>query len=230
MLRSNSTRERGESRGDRVDSSGDAAETSSDGPSTTRRALLAGGVGVVGADVAGAQTDGNQTAGNETGDNETGDNETDGNETDGNETGAAGGESVTVELVDYAYEPGTSTPLTIEPGTTVQFVWVTDNHNIAVDSTPDGAEWEGHEPVEDAPFEYENTFEAEGTYEFHCDPHLNLGMEGTIEVGATGDGGGPTGPAVPGWALTAGVLTMGALAVAVGLGYFFLKYGGYEEE
>ncbi|GAA0662984.1 plastocyanin/azurin family copper-binding protein [Natronoarchaeum mannanilyticum] len=174
----------------------------------------------MGADVAGAQTDGNETDGNET----------DGNETDGNETGAAGGERVTVELVDYAYEPGTDSPLSIESGTTVQFVWVTDNHNIAVDGTPDGSEWEGHEPVEDAPFEYENTFDAEGTYEFHCDPHLNLGMEGTIEVGATGDGGGPTGPAVPGWALTAGILTMGALAVAVGLGYFFLKYGGYEEE
>ncbi|WP_256392703.1 plastocyanin/azurin family copper-binding protein [Natronoarchaeum rubrum] len=219
MLRRNSTRERGGRRGARSDSPDDATATSSDGPSTTRRALLAGSVGIAGAEVAGAQTDGNETDGNETG-----------AQTDGNETGATGGESVTVELVDYAYEPGTTTPLSIEPGTTVQFVWVTDSHNINVDSTPDGAEWEGHEPVEDAPFEYEYTFDAEGTYEFHCDPHLNLGMEGTIEVGATGGGGGPTGPSVPGWALTAGILTMGALAIAVGLGYFFLKYGGYEEE
>jgi len=156
--------------------------------------------------------------------------QTDGNETDGNETGAAGGESVTVELVDYAYEPGTDSPLAIEPGTTVQFVWVTDNHNIVVDSAPDGAEWEGHEPVENAPFEYEYTFDTEGAYEFHCDPHLNLGMEGAIDVGATDDGGGPTGPAVPGGALSAGILTMGALVIAVGLGYFFLKYGGYEED
>ena len=133
MLRRNSTRERGGRHGARSNPPDDAAETSSDGPSTTRRALLAGGVGIAGAEVAGAQTDGNETGGNETGGNETG------AQTDGNETGAAGGESVTVELVDYAYEPGTDSPLAIEPGTTVEFVWVTDNHNINVDSTPDGA-------------------------------------------------------------------------------------------
>ncbi|MFP4627971.1 MAG: hypothetical protein ACLFMX_03170, partial [Halobacteriales archaeon] len=46
-------------------------------------------------------------------------------------------EVVEVELVDFAFEPGTDSPLEIEPDTTVRFIWITDTHNIVVDSQPD---------------------------------------------------------------------------------------------
>ena len=171
---------------------------------------------------AAAQTDGNQTGGNETGENETGGNQTGG-------TGGGGAEMV--ELVDYAYEPGTDQPLQITPGTTVQFIWITDNHNINVDDQPGEAAWEGYVDIENSGFEYEFTFETEGTYEFHCDPHQQLGMEGTITVGAIEEGGGDTGPVMPGGALALGVATMAALLAVSFLAYFLLKYGGeYEDE
>ncbi|MFP4628832.1 MAG: halocyanin, partial [Halobacteriales archaeon] len=53
--------------------------------------------------------------------------------------GSAAGQEDTaeVELVDFAFEPGTESPLEIEPGTTVTFIWITDTHNIVVDSQPD---------------------------------------------------------------------------------------------
>ncbi|NHN49222.1 halocyanin [Halostella sp. JP-L12] len=138
-------------------------------------------------------------------------------------------ETQTVELVDYAYEPGTDEPLVIAPGTTVRFVWITDNHNIAVDSQPDEAEWEGHQPIENADFEYEHTFEVEGVYEFHCDPHQSLGMAGTIEVregGASEEEGGPVEDLLPDEALTVGIWALGALLVIVFFAYFFTKYSG----
>ena len=48
-------------------------------------------------------------------------------------TGAQKGEIETVALVDYEFVPGTDEPLTIAPGTTVEFLWITDTHNIVVD-------------------------------------------------------------------------------------------------
>ncbi|WP_097007819.1 plastocyanin/azurin family copper-binding protein [Natronoarchaeum philippinense] len=195
-----------------------------------RRGFLTAGAtagGALWSGAAAAQTDGNQTGGNETGQNETGDNASGGNQTGG----AEGGGTETVELVDYAYEPGTDQPLQITPGTTVQFVWITDNHNINVDDQPDEAAWEGYVDIENAGFEYEFTFDTEGTYEFHCDPHQQLGMEGTITVGAMEEGGGDTGPVMPGGALALGVATMAALLAVTFLAYFLLKYGGeYEDE
>lgn len=95
------------------------------------------------------------------------------------------GDVVEVSLVDFTFEPET---LEIEPGTTVRFVWETSTHNIVVESQPDEADWPGHEDIEDAGFEYEFTFEVEGTYEYFCRPHLSQGMEGTIVVGETDDG------------------------------------------
>ncbi len=200
-----------------------------------RETLLLAGAGLASATAMPAVAqEGNETDG---GGNETagGGNETaGGNETEGG--GGGGGGTQTVELVDYAYEPGTESPLQIQPGTTVNFVWVTDNHNIVVDSQPDGAGWEGHEPIENSPFEYEHTFETEGTYEFHCTPHVSLGMEGTIEVtqdaGGGGGGGGEAGPAklVPDEALTLLIATIVGLVAVLSLSYVFMKYGGTASE
>lgn len=142
---------------------------------------------------------------------------------------AAGQESLQIDLVDYAYEPGTDDPARITPGTTVNFVWVTPTHNINVDSKPDASDWEGHMPIEDAGFETSHTFEVEGTYEFHCDPHQSLGMIGSIEVtpdAGGGEDGGGGGPVVPDAAKTIGVGLFGAMLTTLGLAYFLLKYGG----
>ena len=163
---------------------------------------------------------------------------------DGGGGGGGGGGSVTVDLVDYAYEPGTEQPLYISPGTTVNFVWVTSTHNIVIDSQPSDAGWEGHEPIENAGFEYSHTFETTGTYEFHCAPHLDLGMVGTIivnEQGAPpsgGEGGGEVDPehmGVPFQAHFVGLATLVGIAVSLVFTFFFLKYGetphsGYPEE
>ncbi|HKJ57620.1 MAG TPA: plastocyanin/azurin family copper-binding protein [Halobacteriales archaeon] len=158
--------------------------------------------------------------------------------------GGGGGGAQTVELVDFAYEPGTEEPLYVTPGTTVNFVWVTSTHNIVVDSQPEGANWQGHEPIENAGFEYSHTFETTGTYEFHCAPHLDLGMVGTIivnEQGAPpsgGEGGGEVDPehmGVPFQAHFVGLATLVGIAVSLVFTFFFLKYGetphsGYPEE
>lgn len=155
-------------------------------------------------------------------------------EDDATEENGGEGDTTTVELVNYAYEPGTESPHAIPPGTTVQFVWITDSHNIVVDSQPDDADWDGLEPIEDTGFEYEHTFEVPGTYEFHCDPHLSLGMEGAISVeegATTGDGGGGSGgPLVPENALTLAVGTIAALVFVTFMAYFLVKYGSEYED
>ena len=105
---------------------------------------------------------------------------------DGN-TSAGDGQSGSEETVTVGPEdaPTSFDPeeLTVEPGTTVVFEWETDNHNIVVDSQPDGAEWEGVEEIHNAGHTYEHTFEVEGTYEYHCEPHAP-DMSGTITVGS----------------------------------------------
>ena len=102
--------------------------------------------------------------------------------------GAAMGQSAGTETVivgpggALVYEPGTDTPHQILPGTTVEFVWESDNHNIVVESQPEEADWEGHVPLENTGFTYEHTFETLGTYEYYCEPHRTAGMVATIEV------------------------------------------------
>ena len=82
----------------------------------------------------------------------------------------------------YVFTPGTETLHRIAPGTTVKFVWESDTHNIYVDSQPEGANWQGHESIENTGFTHEHTFEVEGTYHYWCDPHKGLGMVADIVV------------------------------------------------
>lgn len=215
----------------------------------TRRGVLVGTTGAAVAAATGAVaqddeddgTNGDEENG-EDDDTENGANEEEGEDEDdeGEENGedddaengeAAEPDDVTVDLVDYAYEPGTDQPLEIPPGTTVLFVWQTDTHNIAIDEQPDDSDWEGVEQIEDTGFEHEHTFEAEGTYEFHCTPHLELGMVGEIVVDP--DAGldeeedtAPAAPTVPDEALSLFVGISLALLVTMSLAYFFMKYGG----
>ncbi|WP_336034213.1 plastocyanin/azurin family copper-binding protein [Halobacterium yunchengense] len=115
----------------------------------------------------------------------------------------------------------------VEPGGTVKWVWDSGGHNVAVESTPDGAEWTGHEPIEDAGFEYEHTFETEGTYEYVCTPHASVGMTGVVEV-TTDPPEEPQGyqSILPNSAKTLGVAAVGSMTSVLGLTYFFMRYGG----
>ncbi|SNZ02756.1 Plastocyanin [Natronoarchaeum philippinense] len=127
----------------------------------------------------------NETDGNQTGDNQTGTNQTDGNQTGGNQTGGnQTGDGGTVQVLagpggEFIFEPA---QLSIAPGTTVRWTWESDNHNVVPTSQPDGANWQGHQPIENTGFEYEHTFETTGTYEYVCEPHESQGMVGTIDV------------------------------------------------
>lgn len=46
-----------------------------------------------------------------------------------------------IELVDFAFEPGTADPLVVPTGSTVRFVWITQAHNIRVDVKPAASDW-----------------------------------------------------------------------------------------
>lgn len=99
----------------------------------------------------------------------------------GGTTTAADG-SVEVDLVNYKFKPGTDSPLEISTGTTVRFVWRTGGHDVHVDGQPQGANWQGHESIEDAGYSFEHTFDVAGRYHFWCTPHESLGMIGDIVV------------------------------------------------
>jgi halocyanin-like protein len=78
----------------------------------------------------------------------------------------------------------------VSPGTEVTFEWTSDTHNVLVEDQPDGAQWDGHEPIENTGFSFSRTFEVEGIYTYYCDPHLSLGMKGAVVVAPPGSGGG----------------------------------------
>jgi len=163
------------------------------------------------------------------------------------ESGGGGSGTVEVDLKDYEFDPGTSSPLTIPPGTTVKFVWKTGGHNIHVDTQPDGANWQGVSSVESAGYTTSHTFTVEGKYHFWCVPHKSLGMVGDIVVqkgaslpGQGGGGGGATPPdpekmGVPFQAHYVGIAALLGLTTTLIFTFFFLKYGetphsGYPEE
>ena len=152
-----------------------------------------------------------------------------------NANAAEGGPTKTVTVGpggSLVYEPGTNDPLKIAPGTTVEFVWDSDNHNIVVGSQPDGANWEGHETLENAGFTYSHTFETLGTYEYFCQPHKTAGMLASIEVVENpnaGSGGGGEKElhslGVPIQAHWVGAATILAIVVTVIFTFYILKYG-----
>lgn len=149
-----------------------------------RREFLLGAAGAGGAIAAtsgsAGATDGTDVASSrlrQQGDGEDGDGENgDGEDGDGE------AEEVVVELVDFAFEPGTDEPIEIEPGTLVRFVWETSSHNIAITNAPDDTAWEGEPDIQEAGYEHEHTFETEGEYEFVCEPHINQDMDGSLVV------------------------------------------------
>ncbi len=127
---------------------------------------------------------------------------------------------------DNVYEPE---ELIIEPGTVVEFIWESDNHNVNPTEIPEDSDWEGHEPLEDDGFEFESTFEVEGEYEYVCDPHIGVGMIGDIIVDPDGGGGGGSGgpqQMVSDAAWTLLIATVAGMVSVLSLAYGFMRYGG----
>lgn len=144
-----------------------------------------------------------------------------------NTAAAQEGDVVEVEVDNYVYNPpGQGETLYIEPGTTVRFTWVTDNHDIIVEEQPEGANWEGVPTTEDTGFVHEHTFDVLGTYYFFCSPHIGLGMDAYIEVTEDVPDEVPVARAIPEEAMTLGIATSFALIATLGFAYVFLKYGG----
>ncbi|WP_238477184.1 plastocyanin/azurin family copper-binding protein [Natranaeroarchaeum sulfidigenes] len=172
----------------------------------------------------------------ENGEEENGEEEN-GEEENGEENGAAdnGDDDGATETVivgpdgENVFEPD---DLTIEPGTTVEFIWESDTHNLALESGPDGG-WEGYDPIEDTGFEYEHTFEVEGTYEYVCDPHVAAGMDAVITVTEDAGDAAAEGPTevdphaigVPVQKHFIGAATFAAIFVTFVFTFYVLKYG-----
>ncbi|UTF53366.1 plastocyanin/azurin family copper-binding protein [Natronosalvus rutilus] len=184
----------------------------------------------------GNETDsgGNETAedgggaGNES-EGGSGGNESEGGGGEGNESegggGGGGGATETVEIDDNEFKPDS---LSIEPGSTVVWEWVgSGQHNVSPGETPDEANWEGQTDLQ-SEGTYEHTFDVEGTYEYVCDPHVSVGMTGSIEVaeGASSGGEGGAISVVPDAAWTLLVATLAGVLSTLSLVYGFMRYGG----
>ena len=120
----------------------------------------------------------------------------------------------------------------VKPGTTVKWVWRSPGHNVH--ATEVAGDWSVQTEVTGPPNEYSFTFDGPtGEYNYVCDPHASLGMEGTVIV--TNNPPENTGyqAILPDSAKTLGVAAMGSLVSVLGMAYFFMKYGGdygdYEE-
>jgi plastocyanin len=131
------------------------------------------------------------------------------------------------------YEPA---ELYVTPGTTVNFVWESDNHNIVVESQPEAANWEGTEggaaDLYNEGHEYSFTFEEMGEYQYYCAPHRSSGMVATVIVNESGEapGGGaeeadPEHMGVPIQAHFVGIATILAILMSLVFTFFQLKYG-----
>ena len=109
-----------------------------------------------------------------------------------------GSDEVTVEVGveandgPYGFGPAA---VRVDPGTTVNFEWVSNTHNVVVESQPDGAGWSGDEEINNEGYSYSHTFETEGVYTYFCQPHRAMEMKGAVvvgdaEVGGSSGGGG----------------------------------------
>ncbi|GAB3030568.1 hypothetical protein GCM10025298_19070 [Natronobiforma cellulositropha] len=186
------------------------------------------------------ETDGDPETNGAEGENGAGDDagtNGDADEANGNGNGAGngngeeetGGPTQTVVLGDNYFEPDS---LTIEPGTTVEWVWEGEaQHDVTPDegAQPDGADWEGHPELAGQGNTYEHTFEVEGTYPYICTPHPEMTAE--IIVDADADPAAAGGEVdvhdvgVPILKHYVGVATFLAIFVSLVFTFYMLKYG-----
>ncbi|EMA39064.1 plastocyanin/azurin family copper-binding protein [Halococcus hamelinensis] len=141
---------------------------------------------------------------------------------EGNSSG--GGETVAVGSGSgLSFDPE---ELTIAPGTTVTWEWTGQGgaHNVVAD---DGA-FDSGDPEDGDDITFSHTFPEAGEFPYHCAPHEEVGMVGTVivqEGGGSSGGGGP-GLTVPNSAKNLGIAAMSLMLSTLGLAYFFIRYGG----
>lgn len=81
----------------------------------------------------------------------------------------------------YRFEPS---QLSIMPGDTVHFVDAQDDrHDVMFEAIPKGASFVASPMLEKEGQTWSYTFTTQGTYQYHCHPHEELGMRGVIIVG-----------------------------------------------
>jgi len=151
----------------------------------------------------------------------------------GTDSGGGSGPTETVTVGpggSLVFEPA---DLTIATGTTVNFTWDSDMHNVVPQSQPEDASWEGEGEqgvTFDTGHEYSHTFDVTGTYDYVCTPHQSAGMVGSIEVveELEAAGGGERelhdigAPIHPHW-VGAGTILM--MFVSLVFTFYILKYG-----
>ena len=96
-------------------------------------------------------------------------------------TCATGPEPTLVELVGLEFIPA---DITINQGETVRWMNTGGRHNVngSTDTYPDNPEgFRSGDPSSEL-FTYEYTFTIPGTYSYQCDPHVGVGMIGTVTV------------------------------------------------
>ena len=104
---------------------------------------------------------------------------------DGTVTDRRGRDTITVEVGvaanggNFGFGPPA---VHIDTGTTVLFKWTGDGGAHSVVSEDDGPLDSGGVFAE-LGVHYEYTFESDGLYPYHCEPHEGLGMHGAIVVG-----------------------------------------------
>ena len=156
----------------------------------------------------------------------------------GGGAGGGGGPTKTVAVGpggSLKFEPA---EITITPGTTVKWVWESDNHNVVPESQPEGSSWKGTpgapSKTYNTGYTYTHTFQTTGTYEYYCQPHRAAGMVGSVVVQQNAGGGGGGGAAeeadpeemgVPFQAHFVGMATLLMMAVSLIYTFFLLKYG-----
>lgn len=85
----------------------------------------------------------------------------------------------------YAFGPSA---VAISTGTAVLWTWTGEGGQHNVEAEPDEQlgesdfEFSSGEPVDDADTEYSRTFDESGIALYHCEPHLSLGMKGSVVV------------------------------------------------
>ncbi|PSQ41491.1 hypothetical protein BRD07_05275 [Halobacteriales archaeon QS_9_68_42] len=135
----------------------------------------------------------------------------------------------------YAFDPAT---VWVDPGTTVVWEWTGEGgaHNVKTNEGPAGFDSGSAEEGSDVTYEYEVTEDDAGITTYKCGPHEGQGMKGGVAVGddveTTTIETGAEGPSItiPDEALALTVATFFAMTTTLGLGYFFMKYGGDYEQ
>ena len=165
-----------------------------------------------------------------------------GNGTAGNETQSGGGglpgagTTKTVEVGPNNTNTFAPEDVYVQRGTTVKWVWRSGSHNVHAQEIPEGAGWNVQTKITGEGFTYSYTFDGPtGEYNYQCDPHVGVGMVGTVTVNesgqAPGSGGGgqaelsPHEMGVPFQAHYVGIATIMMMLVTLVYTFFVMKYG-----